>query len=138
MKPDEYKTVRDLICWTHNLDSDCGGCPLCDLDSCYGQTPEAEAALIAFLGRCPKGYEEEEKEECRSDAAAKHRVDMLVKALRKVQAYCAEHPRGCRGCALLNLWGGCKLRSCPADWGLDDVGYFSEGTSTSGKGGRKS
>ena len=72
MKPDEYKTVRDLICWTHNLDSDCGGCPLCDLDSCYGQTPEAEAALIAFLGRCPKGYEEEEKEECRrSDSSAK-------------------------------------------------------------------
>lgn len=134
MKPDEYKTVRDLICWTHNLDSDCGGCPLCDLDSCYGQTPEAEAALIAFLGRCPKGYEEEEKEERRSDAAAKHRVDMLVKALRKVQAYCAEHPRGCRGCALLNLWGGCKLGSCPADWGLDDAGYFDEGTGTSEKG----
>lgn len=134
MKPDEYKTVRDLICWTHNLDSDCGGCPLCDLDSCYGQTPEAEAALIAFLGRCPKGYEEEEKEECRSDAAAKHRVDMIVKALRKMQAYCAEHPRGCRGCDFLDSWGGCRLGSCPIDWDLDDVGDFDEGTGTSEKG----
>ncbi len=135
MKPDEYKTVRDLIClicWTYNLDSDCGGCPLCDLDSCYGQTPEAKAALIAFLGRCPKGYDEEEKEEFRSDAAAKHRVDMLVKALRKVQAYCAEHPRGCRGCALLNLWRGCKLRSCPVDWDLDDIGDAAADTSEKG------
>lgn len=34
---------------------------------------------------------------------SKHRVDMLVKELRKVQAYCAEHPRGCRGCAFLGL-----------------------------------
>ena len=134
MKPDEYKTVRDLICWTHNLDSDCGGCPLCDLDSCYGQTPEAEAALIVFLGRCPKGYEEEEKEECRSDAAAKHRLDMIVKALRKVQAYCAEHPRGCRGCDFLDSWGGCRLGSCPADWDLDDIGDFDTDTSTSRKG----
>lgn len=120
MKPDEYKTVRDLICWTHNLDSDCGGCPLCDLDSCYGQTPEAEAALIAFLGRCPKGYDEEEKEEFRSDAAAKHRVDMLVKALRKVQAYCAEHPRGCRGCAFYDRDAGeCRFSGCgPAAWSI--------------------
>ena len=68
---------------------------------------------------------------------AKHRVDMLIKGLRKVQDYCAEHPRGCRGCALLNLWGGCKLRSCPADWDLDGAGYFDESTSTSGKGGSK-
>ena len=135
MKPDEYKTVRDLICWTHNLDSDCGGCPLCDLDSCYGQTPEAEAALIAFLGRCPKGYEEEEKEERRSDAAATHRVDMLVNGLRKVQAYCAGQRHGCCECDFWDSWGGCKLGSCPTDWDLDDVGDFSEGTS--GKGGSK-
>ena len=56
--------------------------------------------------------------------AEKHRVDMLVKELRKVQAYCAEHPRGCRGCALLNFWGGCKLRSRPAVWDLDGAGYL--------------
>ena len=122
MKPEEYKTVRDLICWTHNLDSDCGGCPLCDLDSCYGQTPEAEAALIAFLGRCPKGYGEEEKEECRSDTAEKHRVDTLVKALRKVQAYCAEQQHRCRECA---FWDDEKIEckfygSYPAVWNLDD------------------
>ena len=85
------------------------------------------------MKRCPKCA----RKHYASKYLAKHRVDMLVKALRKVQAYCAEHPRGCRGCALLNLWGGCKLRSCPTDWGLDDVGYFSEGTSTSGKGGSK-
>ena len=77
------------------------------------------------MKRCPK---------CARKYLAKHRVDMLVKALRKVQAYCAEHPRGCRGCALLNLWGGCKLGSCPADWGLDDAGYFDEGTGTNEKG----
>lgn len=64
---------------------------------------------------------------------SKQRVDMLVKELRKVQAYCAEHPRGCRGCALLNLWGGCKLRSRPAVWDLDGAGYFDESTSTSEK-----
>lgn len=57
---------------------------------------------------------------------SKHRVDMLVKELRKVQAYCAEHPRGCRGCAFLNLWGGCKLRSRPAVWDLDGAGYTSQ------------
>ena len=57
---------------------------------------------------------------------SKHSVDMLVKELRKVQAYCAEHPRGCRGCALLNLWGGCKLRSRPAVWDLDGAGYTSQ------------
>ena len=131
MKPDEYKTVRDLICWTHNLDSDCGGCPLCDLDSCYGQTPEAEAALIAFLGRCPKGYEEEEKEECRSDAAAKHRLDMIVKALRKAQAYCAGN--GCGECAFYNSWKeDCKLESCPVDWCLDDIGDAATDTSEKG------
>lgn len=72
MKPDEYKTARDLICWAHNLDSNCGGCPLCDLDSCRSQTPEAETALIVFLGRCPEEYGEAEKEECcRSDSSAK-------------------------------------------------------------------
>lgn len=138
MKPDEYKTVRDLICWTHNLDSDCGGCPLCDLDSCYGQTPEAEAALIAFLGRCPKGYEEEEKEECRSDAAAKHRVDLLTKGLRKVQTYCAGQQHGCRECTFYNSWEEeCKFGSCPADWDLDGICDSAEDISTSGKGGSK-
>lgn len=71
------------------------------------------------MKRCPK-------------CARKHRVDMLVKALRKVQAYCAEHPRGCRGCALLNLWGGCKLRSCPVDWDLDDIGDAAADTSEKG------
>ena len=136
MKPDEYKTVRDLICWAHNLDSNCGGCPLCDLDSCRSQTPEAETVLIAFLGRRPEKYGEEEKEECRSDAAAKHRADMIVKDLRKVQAYCAGQQRGCRECAFYNSWEEeCKFGSCPADWDLDYVGDFAEGIS--GKGGSK-
>lgn len=72
MKPEEYRAVRDLICRAHNLDSDCGHCPLGDLDSCYGQTPEAETALIAFLDRRPEEYGGAEKEECsRSDSSAK-------------------------------------------------------------------
>lgn len=138
LKPDEYKTARRLICKLQlaNFDS-CEFCPLSDVDNCCEHTAKSEKVLLALFDRRPEKYGEAEKEECRSDAAAKHRVDMLIKGLRKVQDYCAGHKRGCRGCTLLNLWGGCKLGSCPADWDLDDVGDFSEGTSTSGKGGSK-
>ena len=82
------------------------------------------------MKRCPKCA----RKHYASKYLAKHRVDMLVKALRKVQAYCAEHPRGCRGCDFLDSWGGCRLGSCPADWDLDDIGDFDTDTSTSRKG----
>lgn len=86
MKSDEYERARSLICRAFDVDY-CQYCPLYVVDNCYEQTDEAEKILLKLFGICPKGYEEDEKEECRSDAAAKHRVDMLVKALRKVQAY---------------------------------------------------
>ena len=121
METDEYETVRNLICQAHGIGEHCEFCPLYDADNCYEHTAKSEKVLLALFDRRPEKYGEEEKEECRSDAAAKHRVDMLIKGLRKVQDYCA----------------GCKLGSCPADWDLDDVGDFSEGTSTSGKGGSK-
>ena len=82
------------------------------------------------MKRCPKCA----RKDYATKYLAKHRVDMLVKALRKVQAYCAEHPRGCRGCDFSDSWGGCRLGSFPIDWDLDDVGDFDEGTGTSEKG----
>lgn len=84
------------------------------------------------MKRCPKCA----RKHYASKYLAKHRADMLVKALRKVQAYCAGQKHGCRECAFYNSWEEeCKFGSCPADWDLDDVGDFSEGTS--GKGGSK-
>ena len=62
------------------------------------------------------------KEHYASKYLAKHRVDMLVKALRKVQAYCAGQKHGCRECAFWNTEEEeCKLYgSCPVAWDLDD------------------
>lgn len=137
MKPDEYERARSVICRAFDVDY-CEYCPLYSVDNCYEQTDEAEKILLKLFGVCPKGYEDEEaeKEECQSDAAEKHRADGIFKALRKVQAYCAGN--GCGECAFYNSWKEeCKFGSCPADWDLDDVGDFSEGTSTSGKGGSK-
>lgn len=53
---------------------------------------------------------------------AKHRVDILIKDLRKVQAYCAGQQHGCRECAFWNTEEEeCKLYgSCPIAWALDD------------------
>lgn len=131
METDEYETVRNLICQAHGIGEYCELCPLYDADNCYEQTDEAEKILLKLFGICPKGYEEDEKEECRSDAAAKHRLDMLVKALRKVQAYCAGN--GCGECAFYNSWKeDCKLGSCPADWCLDDIGDAATDTSEKG------
>ena len=136
METDEYETVRNLICQAHGIGEYCEFCPLYDADNCYEHTAKSEKVLLALFDRRPEKYGEEEKEECRSDAAAKHRADMLVKDLRKVQAYCAGQQRGCRECAFYNSWEEeCKFGSCPADWDLDDVGDFAEGTS--GKGGSK-
>ena len=67
MKPDEYKRARSLICKSFGIDY-CKYCPLYDVDNCYEQTDEAEKILLKLFGICPKGYEEAEKEECRSDA----------------------------------------------------------------------
>lgn len=52
----------------------------------------------------------------------KHKADMMVKALQKVQAYCASQQHGCRKCAFWNLEAEeCKLYgSCPIAWDLDD------------------
>lgn len=133
MKPDEYERARSVICRAFDVDY-CQYCPLYAVDNCYEQTDEAEKILLKLFGICPKGYEEEEKEECRSDVAAKNRVDTIIKGLREVQAYCASQKRGCRGCALWDSWGGCKLGSCPVDWDLDDICDSAADTSTSGKG----
>lgn len=133
METDEYERARSLICQAFDVDY-CEYCPLYGVDNCYEQTDEAEKILLKLFGRRLVEDGEAEKEECRSDAAATHRVDMLVKGLRKVQAYCAEHPRGCRGCDFLDSWVGCRLGSCPIDWDLDDVGDSDEGTGTSEKG----
>ena len=63
---------------------------------------------------------------------SKHRVDIIVKALRKVRAYCAGM-NDCRKCAFWDYWGiECKLGSCPADWCLDDIGDFDADTSEKG------
>lgn len=121
MKPDEYKRARKLICQLGTYGS-CEFCSLSDVDDCCEQTDEAEKILLELFGICPKGYEEAEKEECHSDAAAKHRVDTLIKALRKVQYYCAGQQHGCRECALWDPWGECKLGSCPIDWDLSGKG----------------
>lgn len=49
-------------------------------------------------------------------------VNMAVKGLRKVQAYCAGQQHGCRECAFWNKWEEeCKLYGlCPIAWDLDD------------------
>lgn len=132
MKPDEYERARSLIC--KSFGNYCGYCPLYDVDNCHEQTDEAEKILLKIFGICPKGYEEAEKEECRSDAAAKYRVDTLIKGLRKVQAYCAEQQHRCRECA---FWDDekieCKFyRSYPAAWNLD--GDDGADADTNGKG----
>lgn len=68
MKPDEYERARSVICRAFDVDY-CQYCPLYVVDNCYEQTDEAEKILLKLFGICPKGYEEEEKEKCRSDAA---------------------------------------------------------------------
>lgn len=67
MKPDEYERARSVICRAFDVDY-CEYCPLYTVDNCYEQTDEAEKILLELFGICPKGYEEGEKEECRSDA----------------------------------------------------------------------
>lgn len=67
MKPDEYKRARKLICQLGTYGS-CEFCSLSDVDDCCEQTDEAEKILLELFGICPKGYEEAEKEKCRSDA----------------------------------------------------------------------
>ena len=64
----------------------------------------------------------------------KHRVDMLVKAMQKVQEYCAGQQHGRRKCAFWNTKEEeCKLYgSCPIAWALDDDDDAA--TDTSGKG----
>ena len=82
------------------------------------------------MKRCPKCA----RKHYASKYLAKHRVDMLIKALRKVQAYCAGQQHRCRECA---FWDDekieCKFyRSYPAVWNLDsDDGAAAD---TSGKG----
>lgn len=51
-----------------------------------------------------------------------HYAKQLVKALRKVKAYCAGQQHGCRECAFYNNWEEeCKLYGlCPIAWDLDD------------------
>ena len=95
MKPDEYERARSLIC--KSFGNYCKYCPLYDVDNCHEQTDEAEKILLKLFGRRLVEDGEAEKEECRSDAAAKYRVDTLIKDLRKVQAYCAEQQHRCRG-----------------------------------------
>lgn len=56
------------------------------------------------------------------------KVDILIKGLREVQAYCAAQK--CRECAFLDSWKGCKIGSLPADWDIDDVGDSDADTST--------
>ena len=83
------------------------------------------------MKRCPKCA----RKHYASKYLAKHRVDMLVKALRKVQAYCAGQKHGCRECAFWNTEEEeCKLYgSCPIAGDLDDDDAAAD-TSTSGKG----
>lgn len=79
------------------------------------------------MKRCPKCA----RKHYASKYLAKHRVDMLVKALRKVQAYCAGNR--CGECAFYNSWKeDCKLGSCPADWCLDDISDAATDTSEKG------
>lgn len=86
METHEYETVRTLICLAYGSGNDCEYCPLFESDNCYEHSVKSEEVLLALFGRRPSEDGESEKEECRSDAAAKHRVDMIVKALRNVQA----------------------------------------------------
>lgn len=50
----------------------------------------------------------------------KHRADMLVKAMQKVQAYCAGQQYGCRKCAFYDHEAeACQLSGCgPAAWSI--------------------
>lgn len=82
------------------------------------------------MKRCPKCA----RKHYASKYLAKHRVDMLVKALRKVQAYCAGQKHGCRECAFWNTEEEeCKLYgSCPIAWAIDDDDDAA--ADTSGKG----
>ena len=60
--------------------------------------------------------DEDEKEECRSDAAA------ICEALKKVQNYCDEQQNGCRECAFYLSWyEDCKFGSCPREWDIDGI-----------------
>ena len=68
------------------------------------------------MKRCPKCA----RKHYASKYLAKHRVDMLVKALRKVQAYCAGQQHGCRECALYDHdQEVCRISGCgPAAWSI--------------------
>nr|WP_304099984.1 hypothetical protein [Mitsuokella multacida] len=48
----------------------------------------------------------------------KHRADMLVKAMQKVQEYCAGQQHGCHECAFYDRDAGeCRFSGCgPASW----------------------
>lgn len=68
------------------------------------------------MKRCPKCA----RKHYASKYLAKHRVDMLVKALRKVQAYCAGQQHGCRKCAFYDHEvKACRISGCgPAAWSI--------------------
>lgn len=66
--------------------------------------------------------------------ASKYRVDMIVKALRKVQAYCDGQLHACHECIFWDAEEAeCKLRGAyPLAWDLDDDDDAT--TDTRGKG----
>lgn len=77
------------------------------------------------MKRCPKCA----RKHYASKYLAKHRVDMLVKALRKVQAYCAGQQHGCRECALYDHdQEVCRISGCgPAAWSIGSNPAWPDG-----------